>query len=111
MLGNISCKCFSSRLAPGQAQDDELYDLNQMYTLSNLQAYLTEALAAMVATLGGARLQGGPLLPALLAGVGVRLDSPDALVRHEFQGLGFSVPEMPGQPQRRRQACELGFGC
>lgn len=52
-----------------------------------LQAYLTEALAAMVATLGGGRLQGGPLLPALLAGMGVRLDSPDALVRCEFSGF------------------------
>ena len=39
----------------------------------------------MVATLGGGRLQGGPLLPALLAGVGARLDSPDALVRREFR--------------------------
>ncbi len=45
----------------------------------------------MVATLGGVRLQGGPLLPAVLAGVGARLDSPDALVRHAFQGLGSDV--------------------
>jgi hypothetical protein len=55
------------------------------YGPSNLQAYLTEALAAVVATLGGGRLQGGPLLPALLAGVGARLDSPDALVRRGFR--------------------------
>lgn len=45
------------------------------------QAYLTEALAAAIVTLGKSRLQGGPLLPALLAGVSARLDSPDAVVR------------------------------
>ncbi len=51
--------------------------------LPTAQACLTEALAAAVATLGRAALEGGApgLLPALLAGVAARLDSPDTLVR------------------------------
>ena len=46
------------------------------------KAYLTEGLAAALAALGKAGLESHPgLLPALLAGVGARLNSPDPPVR------------------------------
>jgi len=46
------------------------------------QAYMTAALAGLLRRLGGHALERAPgLLPALIAGVGVRLDSPLPTVR------------------------------